>query len=216
VTLPPLVVVTNRHQAGRRGLAAVVAAAVEGGARWILLRDRDLPAPERRALRARLEPIVAGAGGILGDAGDAGDAPVRHLAAAEPFPVPRPALVGRSCHTPVELDGAAAEGCDYAFLSPVYETSSKPGYGPPIGPARLAAWCAATTLPVYALGGIDAGRAGDCRRAGAAGVAVMGAVMGAGDPAAVTAGLLRAWHRATSPPRPGAAPSPEPATGGRA
>jgi thiamine monophosphate synthase len=48
---------------------------------------------------------------------------------------------------------------------------------------------------VYALGGItDGERAAACREAGAAGVAVMGAVMRARDPDAVVASLLpRSW-----------------------
>jgi thiamine-phosphate pyrophosphorylase len=184
VRLPALIIVTDRHQAGARGLPAVVAAAVEGGARWVLQRDRDLPAAEREALRAELEAIVGEAGGRVTVAG------VDHLASAEPFPTARPPLVGRSCHSPVELERATAERCDYAFLSPVFETSSKPGYGPAIGLPRLAEWCAAVPIPVYALGGIDATTAPPCREAGAAGVAVMGTVMRAPDPAAVTAALL--------------------------
>ena len=76
-------------------------------------------------------------------------------------------------------------------------TSSKPGYGPPLGFDGLRALTrVAAPLPVYALGGLDASRAAACRAAGAAGVAVMGALMGAADPAAEVAGLLAAWHHA--------------------
>ncbi|GAA0970329.1 Thiamine-phosphate synthase [Nocardioides aquaticus] len=56
--------------------------------------------------------------------------------------------------------------------------------------ARLAP--AAAGVPVYALGGIDATNAADFRTAGADGVAVMGAVMRADDPAAVVEQLLGA------------------------
>jgi thiamine monophosphate synthase len=185
--LPSLLLITDRFGAGERGVPSVVAAAVEGGARWVLLRDRDLPAAERAALAHELAAIVGEVGGTLTVAGPSG-----HLSATEPFPAERPALVGRSCHSPAELERAAGEGCDYAVISPVFETASKPGHGPALGLGRLAGWCSATPLPVYALGGIDARRAQPCREAGAAGVAVMGAVMRAPEPDRVVRDLLEA------------------------
>lgn len=76
-------------------------------------------------------------------------------------------------------------------LSPVWETASKPGYGPALGVEGLAAAVAAVPgLPVYALGGIGPGRVAACVEAGAVGVAVMGAVMGAVDPGAVVRQIL--------------------------
>ncbi len=78
----------------------------------------------------------------------------------------------------------------------MFATSSKPGYGPPLGIAGLAAGCRATpSLPVLALGGVDIGTAGRCVAAGACGVAVMGAVMGAADPRAVVRALAAAVAR---------------------
>jgi thiamine-phosphate pyrophosphorylase len=69
----------------------------------------------------------------------------------------------------------------------VFATASKPGYGPALGIGGLAAGCRAVAgvgspLAVYALGGIRPAQAGACLAAGAAGVAVMGAVMRADDP----------------------------------
>lgn len=207
--LPPLLVITDRFQAARaagsgrvgtRDVPAVVAGAVRGGARWVLLRDRDLPGPEREALAEELAAILAEVGGVLTVAGTG------HLGSTEPFPTDRSAptaaradraaVVGRSCHSPADLERAADEGCDYAVISPVFETASKPGYGPAIGLGRLAEWCAAARLPVYALGGITPDRAGPCREAGAAGVAVMGAVMRAEHPDLVVSDLLDRWEQA--------------------
>ena len=98
----------------------------------------------------------------------------------------RPGVVGRSCHDLDELRRAAAEGVDYVTFSPVWVTASKPGYGPAVGLGGLERACATVPdLPVYALGGVTPSRVAACREAGAAGVAVMGAVMRAPDPAAV-------------------------------
>jgi thiamine-phosphate pyrophosphorylase len=70
-----------------------------------------------------------------------------------PCPHPRPALLGRSCHDPAEVTAAA--GCDWVTVSPVNLTASKPGHGPALGPAGLAACIDAPGAPpVYALGGL--------------------------------------------------------------
>jgi thiamine-phosphate pyrophosphorylase len=103
-------------------------------------------------------------------------------------------VVGRSCHSVDELRAAQGEGVDYATLSPIWATDSKPGYGPALDTDGLAAACAAVPgLPVYALGGVTPGRAAACRAAGATGVAVMGAIMRADDPAKVVRMLLEEW-----------------------
>jgi thiamine-phosphate pyrophosphorylase len=182
--LPRLVVVTDRTQAAGP-LPEVVAEAVAAGARAVLLRDRDLPADERAALVAELRAVLDPIGGLLVTAGAGGDGAV-HLAAAEPFPDPRPALVGRSCHSAAELAQARDEGCDWAFLSPVLPTASKPGYGPALGVEGFAR-LRPLGPPVYALGGVGPGDVPALLAAGAAGVAVMGPVMR--DPSVVAAYL---------------------------
>jgi thiamine-phosphate pyrophosphorylase len=85
-----------------------------------------------------------------------------------------------------------ASGADYATLSPVFPTASKPGYGPAIGLDGLAEAAARAPGPVIALGGILAENAPRCLAAGACGVAVMGEVMRAGDPQAVVEAILAA------------------------
>jgi thiamine-phosphate pyrophosphorylase len=96
--------------------------------------------------------------------------------------------LGRSCHSREEVRRAAEEGATYATLSPYAVSWSKPGYGPPL-PAEA---FAGHPIPVLALGGIDPGNAAEAREAGAHGVAVMGAVMRADDPAATVHDLLEA------------------------
>ncbi|GAB3350238.1 thiamine phosphate synthase [Modestobacter lapidis] len=177
MTLPRLLVLTDRTQCAGP-LPATVAAAVEAGARAVVLREKDLRLRDRAALAAELDAVLAPVGGVLvwaGAAGSAGAAAV-HLAADDPFPEPRPALVGRSCHSREEVAAARAEGCDYVTVSPVFPTASKPGYGPALGPTGLAS-LVADAPPVYALGGVGPADVGACLGAGAGGVAVMGTIM---------------------------------------
>jgi thiamine-phosphate pyrophosphorylase len=193
--LPPLVVVTDAEQTGGRPLLDVVDEAIAGGARAVLLREKHLPREARadlaHSLRLRLEAV----GGVLLVGSDA-TLPAHgvHLAAADPVPSHRTGWLGRSCHSRDDVRRAAAEGCSYATLSPVYLSASKPGYGPALTPAAFAG----LPLPTWALGGVDASNALDCLVNGASGVAVMGAIMRATDPAAVTADLLYAIGAAVS------------------
>jgi thiamine monophosphate synthase len=203
-------VLTDRRQAAAP-LPELVAAAVAGGARWVLLREKDLPYAQRYALAQRLRSVLAPAGARLVVAGpDPLGGTAVHLSATDPArpassimeSAPRPAgdppgpggggLVGRSCHGPAELARLTTE--DYLTLSPVFPSASKPGYGPALGPAGLARLIRiAGGRPVLALGGVDTPeRAVACVAAGAAGVAVMGAVMRAADPAGVVAALRAA------------------------
>jgi thiamine-phosphate pyrophosphorylase len=169
VVEPGLIVFTDRHQA-ERPLDEVIAGAVGGGARIVVLREHDLPPRRRLRLAASLRTLLDQAGGRLLLEED-------------------PAL--SKCHGLDDLAAAADAGADYATLSPIFPTRSKPGYGPPLGLAALGRMAVAVSVPVYALGGIDsAARVRDCLDQGAAGVAVMGAVMRADDPGRLVKELL--------------------------
>jgi thiamine-phosphate pyrophosphorylase len=152
---------------------------VDAGARAVVLREKDLPDAERARLADALRAVLEPAGGVLVVAGPAAGSDLVHLAARDPFPDPRPAGVGRSCHSAAELARAAAEGADWVTLSPLRATASKPGYGPALGVGGLAALLRDVpgAPPAYALAGVRPADVADCTAAGAAGVAVMGAVM---------------------------------------
>lgn len=81
-------------------------------------------------------------------------------------------MLGLSASTLEEARAADGRG-DYIGAGPVWETPSKPDADPPLGLDGLAEICGAVSAPVVAIGGIDAANAGDCIRAGAAGVAVI-------------------------------------------
>ena len=194
----PLLVVTDRHQV-HRPLEQVVAEAVSAGARWVWLRDRDLDVAERRRLALRLADILQSAGGLLSIGGDIGlaaeiQAGAMHLPDVAGIAQARQALgasvlVGMSAHSMVDVTSAQAAGADYVTLSPIYETTSKPGYGPALGieAVRLAA---KASIAIVGLGGISAENAAAVRDAGAAGVAIMGSVMRATNPAQVVSDKL--------------------------
>ena len=104
------------------------------------------------------------------------------------------ALVSISTHSLDEAFAAAKAGADAVTLSPIFASASKPGYGPALGLERLGEVAAAVhPMPVIALGGIeDEAGVRACLDAGAAAVAVMGAVMRAADPAGLFARLVEA------------------------
>ncbi|MFI6128003.1 thiamine phosphate synthase [Micromonospora sp. NPDC051141] len=193
-----VVLLTDRRVA-RGPLADVVASAVAGGVRWVVLREKDLPRAERLALAVALRAVVADVGGTLVVAGpDPLDGDAVHLPAAGPYPPPRLGLVGRSCHDAAELARLTTE--DYATLSPVYPTRTKPGYGPPLGPEGLRELVAVSPVPVLALGGIETpAQVTACVDAGAIGVAVLGAIMRASDPAETATALGSAFQEAFTP-----------------
>ncbi len=187
--LARLLVLTDRH-ASARPLADVVRAAVEGGARAVVLREKDLPAADR--LRPADEVRAVLGDGLLVLAGTALPGEALHLSAAVAAPAVRPHLLGRSCHDAGEVARAAQQSCDWASVSPIWTTASKPGYGPALGVPGLAALLPGAP-PAYALGGVtNPASARACRQAGAYGVAAVGAVLRAGRPEQVVAGLLHA------------------------
>lgn len=179
IELPPLIVLTDRTLVPDGcTLVEQVASCIDAGARALVLREKDLPRDERAALAATIRPLMTEVDGVLIVASDASiPADGVHLAAAEAMPMPRPAIVGRSCHSLDEARAAAAEGCDYATLSPILSSASKPGYGPALGMDVLQTVCEDVSIPVYALGGLDDFDIERCCDQGAAGVAVMGAAM---------------------------------------
>ena len=72
-------------------------------------------------------------------------------------------------------EGAVAEfaGATYLGAGPIWRTPSKPDAAPPIGIDGLRDVCLSVSIPVVAIGGVDASNAAECIRAGAAGVAVI-------------------------------------------
>jgi thiamine-phosphate pyrophosphorylase len=200
---PPLLVITDRRQAALP-LVDVVAAALAGGCRWISLREKDLLEDEQVAWASKLLPLAHRFGARLTVHGDMAAARILdgvHLpeggnarAARERLGPDK--LIGLSVHTPRQAADADTAALDYLVAGPVYESASKPGYGPALGAAGLAEFSRSTTLPIIAIGGIDATNIAEAMQAGAAGVAVMGGVMRSSDPAETVRELIAALMQA--------------------
>jgi thiamine-phosphate pyrophosphorylase len=82
-------------------------------------------------------------------------------------------MLGTSASTVGEARAGVQLGAAYIGAGPVWATPSKADADPPIGLDGLNEICEAVSIPVVAIGGIDATNAGDCIGAGAAGVAVV-------------------------------------------
>jgi thiamine-phosphate pyrophosphorylase len=197
---PPLLLVTDRKQACA-SLEDILAAAFAAGCRWASLREKDLPATEQIALAKTLKPLARAHGARLmlhGDPVLAKEAGVDgvHLSAGSNIAAARAllgpdALVGLSIHAGDDVAAFDTAPLDYLVAGPAYDTLSKPGYGPFLGPNGIAALMRVTKLPVVAIGGIEPGNAAALMLAGAAGIAVMGGVMRAADPSGEVGRLLR-------------------------
>jgi thiamine-phosphate pyrophosphorylase len=196
---PPLLLITDRQQA-RKPLADILSAAFAVGCRWASVREKDLPVADQIALAQSLLPIARQFGAWLtlhGDPAAARSAGIDgvHLAAGGDSAAARTmlgpeALIGLSVHTPAEA--ASVGAADYIVAGPAYETASKPGYGPALNAAGISAIAKRSSVPVIAVGGIAASNLSEIMKAGAAGVAIMGGVMRAADPAAEMRDLLAA------------------------
>lgn len=198
---PRLLLITDRHQASRP-LPEVVEAACAAGCRWVSVRDKDMAAGERRALARQLVRIGHHYGATVTLHGDIATAEAARADGVHVVPGTAPGavrqilgkemLIGASVHSWAEAERAQEDGADYVTVSPVFETASKPGYGPAIGLDILGEFCDALRLPVVALGGVTPETAGPCLDAGASAVAVMGEIMRADDAGSATGRYLEA------------------------
>jgi len=216
--------VTDRALA-RRPLEEVVEAVVARGVDWVQVREKDLAGREllelservaraahcggrrRTASATRVRVVVNRHTDVAlalergTDAADEARLDGVHLGfdAARPADARRllgpHAWIGLSCHTPAEALAEGETGASYLQLAPVFAPLSKAAQAPPLGIPALAA-AARCGLPILAQGGIAAQNAAAAVAAGAAGVAVTGAILMASDPGEAAGALRRALDAA--------------------
>jgi thiamine-phosphate pyrophosphorylase len=185
-------------------LLMVVRAAAENGADWVQVRDHRASARElfdlaqsvvticrprgvRVVVNDRIDVALAvGADGVqLGG---------RSLPVGAARELVGDLSIGVSVHTIESAVRVVAKGADWITFGHVFPTSSHPDEAPR-GVAALAQAVQAMHIPVIAIGGIGTRQVGPVIQAGAAGIAVMSAILDAADPAQATAELRQALSR---------------------
>ncbi|MYG80709.1 MAG: thiamine phosphate synthase, partial [Gemmatimonadetes bacterium] len=198
-----LIVITDAGLAAPRDVADVAGVALRAGAPAVQLRDKVLPPRDLLPLARRLRADTHAAGALLFvndrlDLALAVGADGVHLGpddlpvAAARTIAPPGFLIGHSADDPGSARAAVAAGADYIGSGAVFSTRTKADAGAVIGVGQLAEVVASVNVPVVGVGGITVGRAPEVFAAGAAGCAIVAAVMGAGDPERAVRGFLRA------------------------
>lgn len=103
--------------------------------------------------------------------------------------LPPGSLIGRSTHTPEQV--MEAQGADYLGFGPVFTTETKDTGYADRGLAALSEAVCLSCRPVVAIGGITLSRLPDVEKTGAAGWAVISAILGARDPLAAAQRFIR-------------------------
>jgi len=186
--------ITDRSLCSPRSLEEVVRESCSAGVRAIQLREKDLTASELAGHVAALSQITSEHGAnlwinrhaspglddesFLETIGGCGV----HLPDGERISaVPTGTLIGMSVHSNDGAVRARSRGAAFLTFGPVFETPSKVEFGPPQGLKALAQACSMSSVPIFAVGGIVPENAKKCIKAGAHGVAVVGAVMKSDD-----------------------------------
>jgi thiamine-phosphate pyrophosphorylase len=186
-----LYVVIDREALGERDEVKACQQAIRGGANIIQLRDKLQDKPRLLDSARRLKDVCAESNVtfIMNNDLDialACDADGLHIGQGDlPVPaarrlLPIDKLIGCSAATAEEARNAEAEGADYIAVGSIYPTRSKAD-AIVVGLKKLRQIRESVSLPIVAIGGIDAGNARDVIDAGADAVAVISAVLGAKD-----------------------------------
>ncbi|MYG00177.1 thiamine phosphate synthase [Candidatus Poribacteria bacterium] len=198
-----LYVITNRHLCSPKPLDLVISELLDVGITAIQLREKDLdddalyrlatPISELcNSYKAKLfintnvkVAVDVGAVGIHLPDNEVSISDIRS-------PADTGLLVGCSIHGVDNAKKRENEGADFLTYSPIYQTASKPNYGPVVGLTNLETLVKQVKIPVFALGGITPERVRVCLGAGASGVAVMSGIMSPTDAAELVKKYLNA------------------------
>lgn len=184
-----LIVILDADALRGRDPATLAAAAERGGATMLQLRDKTSSPAQvadaaRRIIAATRLPLIindrldiALATGAAGCHLGQDDIPIddaRRIA-------PPGFVIGGSAGNDAEARNATRAGAHYLGIGPVRVTGNKPDAGAPIGVDGFRHVREATRLPCVGIGGLTAADVAPLRDAGAAGIAVIGAVLGRDD-----------------------------------
>ncbi len=198
-----LYLITDRRIAGDRNIVDIVSAAIQGGATVVQLRDKTTTTYEMIEIGRALHNITQKAGVplIINDRVDVAlaiNADGVHVGPPDDMPAALARqilgpdrIIGVSAESPAIALQAAQDGADYVGVGDVFGTSSKADAGVPIGLSGLKAVVEPCSIPVVGIGGINHGNAAAVIEAGADGVALISAIVGAGDPEAAARKLRK-------------------------
>jgi thiamine-phosphate pyrophosphorylase len=197
-----LCLVTDRRFLRGRNLLDVIDAAVAGGVTMVQLREKEATTRDFLELARAVKAMLAGRGVpvIVNDRADvalAAEADGLHVGQKDmPLADARrllgpDKLIGLSVANEEQMRRPDAGAADYLGVGPLYLQDTKSDVSTPLGPAGFAALRAMTRLPVVAIGGLKPGNSADVVTAGADGLAVVSALMGADDPTAAARSFRR-------------------------
>jgi len=165
----------------------------------VQVREKDLPPAELLALCRPLRELTRRAGARLFVNSDV---EVAREAGADGLHRPHALVIvpedaeglsiAVSVHRESEAVEAEQDGAEFVVFGPVYDTPSKRAFGPAQGLLALSRVVQAVRIPVLAIGGVTPERVPELRAAGAAGVAVISAILSADSPAGATRHFLDA------------------------
>jgi thiamine-phosphate pyrophosphorylase len=191
-SLSGLYIILDPSVCPARPLVEVLTAAAGAGASLFQYRNKTASMQEAYVEALALRQVAAKAGVlfIVNDRCDlalAVDADGVHLGQGDlPLDLARNVLgpdklIGISTHNPDQVREATAGKPDYLGFGPIFKPGSKQDHDPVVGLEGLRAMRSLTSLPVFAIGGIQIDQAGEVMRAGAQGVAIIAAILKAPD-----------------------------------
>jgi len=181
-----LLLISDRKLCTGKTIEETASMAFAAGVKAIQLREKDLSSSKLLNLAKKLRKssqkhsasliindrldiaLLSGADGV--------HSPEKGILAKDVKRINKNLIVGKSVHSVISAIEAEKNGYDYIIAGPVFRTSSKIKYGKPLGIKLFKTICHSVNLPVFAVGGINPERAKKCVKAGAHGVAVIGAI----------------------------------------
>jgi thiamine-phosphate pyrophosphorylase len=197
-----LCLVTDRGLSRGRNLVDVVSAAVQGGVTMVQLREKEASTreflAEAVALKTLLKPL--GVPLIINDRVDiaqAIDADGVHVGQSDmPVEIVRQLIgpekiIGLSITNQTQIEREDAKRSDYLGIGPLYLQTTKANASTPLGVEGFRALRALSFKPVMAIGGLNATNSAAVLEAGADGLAIVSAIVGADDPKAAAAAVAK-------------------------
>lgn len=199
-----LYLVTDRLAAKGRDAKSVIAAALKGGVTMIQVREKEASARDFIAFAKAVKELAVpyGVPVVINDRVDvavAAEADGVHLGQSDiPCEVARTMLdkrsiIGLSVEDLSQIPTANSLDVDYIGVSPVFATPTKTDTAEPFGLAGLSSAVRLSEHPVVAIGGVNIETAPGILACGVDGLAVVSAIMGAGDPQAAASALKGLW-----------------------